>query len=60
MPFKRHDFLTTLFAEFMMLVLFDFAFEIIEKFSFSFGTVVNRISNFLKETISPGARCCRI
>ena len=44
----------------MMLALFDFAFEIIEKFSFSFGTVVNRISNFLKETISPGARCCRI
>ena len=43
-----------------MLALFDFAFEITEKFSFSFGTVVNRISNFLKETISPGARCCRI
>ena len=60
MPFKQHGFLTTLFAEVMMLVLFDFAFQIIEKFSFSFGTVVNRISNFLKETISPGARCCRI
>ena len=60
MQFKRHDFLTTLFAEVMMLALFDFAFEITEKFSFSFGTVVNRISNFLKETISPGARCCRI
>ena len=44
----------------MMLALFDFAFEIIEKYSFSFDTVVNRISNFLKETISPGARCCRI
>ena len=60
MPFKQHGFLTTSFAEVMMLVLFDFAFEIIEKFSFPFGTVVNRISNFLKETISPGARCCRI
>ena len=43
-----------------MLALFDFAFEILEKFSFSFGTVVNRIRNFLKETISPRARCCRI
>ena len=60
MLFKQHDFVTILFAEFMMFALFDFAFEIIEKFSFSFGTVVNRISNFLKETISPGARCCRI
>ena len=60
MPFKQHDFVTTLFAEVMMFALFDFAFEIIEKFSFSFGTVVNKISNFLKETISPGARCCRI